>query len=247
MSTATVVVIGATSAIAEQIARLYAAQGAHLFLVARNSDKLDIIAKDLKVRGAAGVDFIVADLADFNSHKNIVEQAAVCLGDIAYLYVAHGTLSDNTACEKEPQQAIAEIKLNLNSFVSLLLHFAAHFRAQQHGTIVALSSVAGDRGRQSNYIYGTAKGGLSIFLQGLRNRLFADHVHVATVKPGFVDTPMTAAFDKGPLWVSPQKVARLIVRGVAKQRNVIYVPGFWRLIMLIILHIPEFIFKRLKL
>ena len=119
MSTPTVVVIGATSAIAEQIARLYAAQGAHLFLVARNNDKLDIIAKDLKVRGAASVDFIVADLADFNSHKKIVDQAVKCLGDISHLYVAHGTLPDNAACEKEPQQAIAEINLNLNSFISL--------------------------------------------------------------------------------------------------------------------------------
>ena len=240
-------VIGATSAIAEQISRLYAVQGAKVFLVGRNEAKLDLIAKDLQIRGAVSTDSITVDLTDLESHEYIVEQSVKHLGDISHLYIAHGTLPDNEVCEKNPQQAIAEINLNLNSVVSLLLHFTKKFQSQKHGCMVVISSVAGDRGRQSNYIYGAAKGGLSIFLQGLRNRLFADNVHVVTVKPGFVDTPMTASFDKGLLWVSPQKVASLIVRGVTKGRNIIYVPGFWRLIMLVIIHIPEFIFKRLKL
>ena len=177
----------------------------------------------------------------------IVEQAAKFLGEISHLYIAHGTLADNKACEEEPQLAVAEINLNLNSPVSLALHFAEYFKKQKYGNIVVISSVAGDRGRQSNYIYGAAKGGLSVFLQGLRNRLHAYNVHVVTVKPGFVDTPMTKAFEKGLLWVSAEKVARLIIQGVDRKRNVIYVPGFWRIIMLVIIHIPEFIFKRLKL
>lgn len=247
MTTPSIVIIGATSAIAEQISRLYAVQGAKIFLVGRNELKLDLIAKDLQIRGAVSVDILTADLADFKMHENIVEQSVKQLGDISHLYIAHGTLPDNEACEKDPLQAIVEINLNFNSVVSLLLHFAKQFQSQKHGNMIAISSVAGDRGRQSNYIYGAAKGGLSVFQQGLRNRLFADNVHVVTVKPGFVDTPMTAAFDKGLLWVSPQKVANLIVRGVDKKRNIIYVPGFWRLIMLVIIHIPEFIFKRLKL
>ena len=247
MSIPSVVIVGATSAIAEHIARLYAEQGAKLFLVGRNKSKLDMIVNDLQVRGAASVESAATDLADFKGHGQIVEQAVKCLEDISHCYIAHGTLPDNEACERNPSQAVAEINLNLNTVVSLLLHFSGHFRTQQHGSMVVISSVAGDRGRQSNYIYGTAKGGLSIFLQGLRNRLFRDNVHVVTVKPGFVDTPMTTSFDKGLLWVSPQKVARIIVRSVAKKRDVVYVPGFWRFIMLVIIHIPGFIFKRLKL
>ncbi len=245
--TPAVVIIGATSAIAEQISRLYAEQGAKLFLVGRNEKKLEIISDDLKVRGAACVATIAMDLTDTRLHAKLVEQAVSFLGDITHLYVAHGTLADNEACENNPQLAMTEITLNLNSPVSLLLHFAGRFRTQQYGTIAVISSVAGDRGRQSNYIYGAAKGGLSVFLQGLRNRLYVDNIHVATVKPGFVDTPMTTDFKKGMMWVSAKKAAKLTVYGVDKKRNVIYVPGFWRFIMLIILHIPEFIFKRLKL
>ena len=247
MTASSIVIVGATSAIAEQIARLYASQGAKLFLIGRNALKLDLMAKDLRIRGAISVETLTADLVDFKMHEYIVEQSVNQLGEISRLYVAHGTLPDNKACENNPLQAIAEINLNLNSVVSLLLHFAKHFKSQKNGSMVVISSVAGDRGRQSNYIYGASKGGLSVFLQGLRNRLFADNVHIVTVKPGFVDTPMTASFDKGLLWVSPQKVARLIVKGVNKRRNTVYVPGFWRIIMLVIIHIPEFIFKRMKL
>jgi short-subunit dehydrogenase len=242
-----IVIIGASSAIAEQIARLYATQQASFFLVARNQEKLTNIANDLKIRGAADVSFMTADLGDFSLHPEIVKKAIDSLGNITHLYIAHGTLPDTKACEENPEQAVKEINLNQTSTISLILYFTQRFVEQKSGTIAVLSSVAGDRGRQSNYIYGAAKGGLSVFLQGLRNRLFNDNVKVVTVKPGFVDTPMTANFKKGLLWVSPEKVARSIVKGVDRQRDSIYVPGFWRIIMLVIIHIPEFIFKRLKL
>jgi hypothetical protein len=124
---------------------------------------------------------------------------------------------------------------------------ANYFENKKSGTIVVIGSVAGDRGRQSNYIYGTAKSMLSTFLQGLRNRLHPHGVQVITVKPGFVDTPMTASFKKGALWASADSIAAGIEKAIAKKSDVVYLPGFWRFIMLIICHIPEGIFKKLKL
>jgi decaprenylphospho-beta-D-erythro-pentofuranosid-2-ulose 2-reductase len=124
---------------------------------------------------------------------------------------------------------------------------AKQLEQQGHGCIAVISSVAGDRGRQSNYVYGTAKGALSIFLQGLRNRLGKTGVQVLTIKPGFVDSPMTKDFDKGLLWVKPAMIAQGILRAIEKKKEVVYLPFFWRYIMLIIKMIPEKIFKRLTL
>ena len=143
--------------------------------------------------------------------------------------------------------ATKEFDTNFISVVSLLTQLANHFSAKKSGTIAVISSVAGDRGRQSNYIYGAAKGALSVLLQGLRNRLYSDNVHVLTIKPGFVDTPMTSEIKKNFLFVKPEYVAAAIKSAVEKKKDVIYVPWFWRYIMLIIKLIPEFIFKRLSL
>jgi len=129
----------------------------------------------------------------------------------------------------------------------LLTLLANRFEAQRHGTLAVIGSVAGDRGRQSNYVYGTAKGALAIFLQGLRNRLHPAGVRVLTVKPGFVDTPMTASFKKGPLWAAPEAVAAAIVAAVERGRDVIYTPWFWWGIMTLIKLVPERVFKKLKL
>ena len=139
------------------------------------------------------------------------------------------------------------MQTNALSVISLLTLLANHFEQQRHGCIAVISSVAGDRGRQSNYVYGTAKGALSIFLQGLRNRLHKSGVQVLTVKPGFVDTPMTASLPKGPLWATPEKVAEDIDKAIENKRNVLYTPSFWFLIMAIIKSVPESIFKRLSL
>jgi NAD(P)-dependent dehydrogenase (short-subunit alcohol dehydrogenase family) len=136
---------------------------------------------------------------------------------------------------------------DLVSPASLLTAAAARLEASGGGTLVALSSVAGDRGRQSNYPYGAAKGGLSVFLQGLRNRLARRGVHVLTVKLGFVDTPMTEALPKNPLYAQPDVVARNVLRAVARRRDLVYVPAFWRWIMLVIRAIPERLFKRMSL
>ena len=139
------------------------------------------------------------------------------------------------------------ININFTSVAGFITILANYFEKMGEGTIAVISSVAGDRGRQSNYIYGAAKGGVTKFLQGLRNRLSQKNIQVLTIKPGLVDTPMTAHLPKNPLYVKPDFVAKSIIRAIEKKKDVIYVPEYWRLIMWVIIHIPEFIFKRLKL
>ncbi|MES9944043.1 MAG: SDR family oxidoreductase [Candidatus Thiodiazotropha sp.] len=242
-----VLIIGATSAIAEATARLFAEAGDALFLVARNQDKLDIIADDLKLRGAATVSTEILDVLEYSRHKAVVHAAVETLDGLDLALIAHGTLPDQSACEQSFELSHKEFEVNALSTISLLTHLANHFESEGSGTIAVISSVAGDRGRQSNYLYGSAKGALSIYLQGLRNRLYKSGVNVLTVKPGFVDTPMTAAFDKGFLWASPATVADKLNKAINSQKDVVYIPWFWRYIMAIIKSIPEFVFKRLSL
>lgn len=242
------IIVGVTSAIAESVARIWASKGYKLFLVARNEQRLDDIAKDLRIRGAAQVDTFVMDVNAFERHQDCFDAASQSMGRIDGILVAHGTLPDQKACETSFNVARTEIETNGLSVISLCTIAANLFEQQRQGDIAVISSVAGDRGRQSNYVYGAAKGMVSIFLQGLRNRLTPAGVHVTTIKPGFVDTPMTAAFDKGgPLWASADQVAAGIVQAIDKKRNVAYLPWFWWIIMNIIRHIPEFIFKKMKM
>ncbi len=242
-----VLIIGATSAIAGATARLYAHRGARLFLAGRDAERLAILADDLRVLGAEAVEIFACDLADFDTHDDLIRTAHEWLGHIDVTLIAHGILGDQRAEEADVEQALANLRINALSPIALLLRLAPVYREQGRGTLAAISSVAGDRGRQSNFVYGAAKGALSIFLQGLRNRLHPDGVHVLTVKPGFVDTPMTRDFPKGPLWVGPEVIAHGIVRAVDRRRNTVYLPWFWRPIMWIIKAIPEPVFKRLKL
>ena len=144
-------------------------------------------------------------------------------------------------------QAGFEFAVNALSTISLLTYLANYFEENGQGTIAVISSVAGDRGRQSNYIYGSAKGAVTIFLQGLRNRMHKSGVHVITVKPGFVDTPMTAAFDKGFIWADPDQIAARIISAIKNKYDEVYAPWYWRVIMQVIRAIPERVFKRLNL
>ena len=244
-----VLIIGAASAIAQDVARIYAAEGGRLFLVARDAARLDSIADDLRVRGALQVDTLAVDMLDHDRHPEILEAAFDALPDLETVLVAHGVLPDQEACQQSVDQSLQSIDVNFTSVVSLLTPLANRMEERKRGTIAVISSVAGDRGRQSNYVYGSAKSGLDAFLQGLRNRLSKSDVHVCTIKPGFVATPMTAHIDgrEGPLWASPEQVAEGIVKAIDKQKNVVYLPAFWALIMLIIRNIPEFIFKKLSL
>lgn len=242
-----ILILGATSAIAQATARLFAAGGAAFCLVGRGGERLAIVAQDLVARGAAEAFCLEADLNDCQGHQELIQQADARLGGLDLALIAHGTLGDQAAGQDDFAMALTELQTNFISPASLLTHLANLLEPRGRGALVAISSVAGDRGRQSNYIYGAAKGGLSIFLQGLRNRLAPSGVRVLTIMPGFVDTPMTAAFAKGPLWVGPEVIAACIHRGLAKGREVVYAPWFWRYIMLVIRAIPERFFKRLKL
>ena len=242
-----ILIIGATSAIAEATARRWAARGAALFLVGRKAERLEQIAADLRVRGAASVACQAQDACARDAHETMLCAAEQAMGGLDVALIAHGSLPDQKACEASVELTLEEIDTNALSVIALLTRLATRFEAQGHGSLAVISSVAGDRGRQSNYVYGAAKGMLTLFLQGLRNRLAKKGVHVLTVKPGFVDTPMTASFKKGALWASPDAIAQGIVSAIDKKRDVVYLPGFWWLIMTLIRHIPERIFKKLSL
>ena len=242
-----VLIIGATSAIAEATARCYAARGARIFLVARGTARLKDIAEDLRIRGAVAVDHATLDVNDLSAHAGILEQAWLKLGGIDVALIAHGTLPDQSACESSVETALAEFATNGTSTIALLTALAPGMEAQGRGVLAVISSVAGDRGRQSNYLYGAAKAAVSTFASGLRQRLAKAGVSVVTIKPGFVDTPMTRDFRKGALWAKPDAVARGIVRAADRGSSVVYLPWFWSPIMLVIKCIPEFIFKRIKL
>lgn len=242
-----ILIIGASSAIAEATARRWAARGAALFLVGRKAERLEQIAADLRVRGAASVACQAQDACARDAHETMLCAAEQAMGGLDVALIAHGSLPDQKACEASVELTLQEIDTNALSVIALLTRLAMRFEAQGHGSLAVISSVAGDRGRQSNYVYGAAKGMLTLFLQGLRNRLAKKGVHVLTVKPGFVDTPMTASFKKGALWASPDAIAQGIVSAIDKKRDVVYLPGFWWLIMTLIRHIPERIFKKLSL
>ena len=242
-----ILILGATSAIAKHTTRLFAADEHQLYLVARNEDKLKSMQQDMRVRGATDVHYASLDLSDDSQHEAMIKQATEKMGSIDTVLVAYGTLGDQKFCEKNYANTLKELQINSLSVISLLTILANQFEEQKSGTIAVISSPAGDRGRQSNYVYGTAKGALTIFMQGLRNRLAKSKVHVLTIKPGFVDTPMTKDFKKGLLWVSPEVISKGIYTAIRRKREVVYLPFFWRYIMLIIKSIPEIIFKRLSL
>jgi short-subunit dehydrogenase len=244
---ANILIIGASSAIAEAVARKHAQRNDSLFLVARSSDRLDLMSADLKVRGASQVETACLDVNDITAHEAVIDRAFELTGRVDVVLIAHGTLPEQEQCEASVERTLQEINTNAFSTVALLTDIANRMAGQGIGTIAVITSVAGDRGRQSNYVYGAAKGMVSVFLQGLRNRLSGQGVNVLDIKPGFVDTPMTAAFDKGPLWATPEQVASGIVSAVDKRKAVVYLPWFWFFIMQAIKSIPEFIFKKLSL
>jgi len=240
-------IIGATSAIAHATAKCFAKDGAELFLVGRTPEKLMAIADDLKVRGAKQVETFVLDVSEFDRHQEMIEHAITTLNGLDMLLIAHGTLGDQRKCELSVAETLREFTNNCTSVISLLTIAANHFEQQKRGCIAVISSVAGDRGRQSNYVYGSAKAGVSTFLQGLRNRLAKSGVAVLTVKPGFVDTPMTASVKKGPLFASSQKVGQGIYQAMQQGRDIVYLPWFWQPIMFVIKSIPEAIFKKMSM
>lgn len=240
-----ILIVGATSAIAEATARIYAARGAHFFLLGRDPAKLQAIADDLRVRGAKSATCRNLDVADLDAHAMALDAAWEQLEGVDLALIAHGSLPNQSACETSTELALREFAVNGTATIALSAAIAQ--RLQAPATLAVISSVAGDRGRASNYLYGSAKAAVSAFLSGLRQRLNGRGVNVLTIKPGFVDTPMTREFRKGILWAKPDGIARGIVRAVERRKSVVYLPFFWRPIMTIIRIIPEFVFRRIKL
>ncbi|MGH2481918.1 MAG: SDR family oxidoreductase [Ktedonobacteraceae bacterium] len=242
-----ILILGATSMLAHETAKNFLKEGAELVLVARSPEKLTTIANDLSVRGAKQVATIQADLDDLARHQEVLDAALKAFAGLDMVLVAYGTLGDQQRCEQEVDAALQEFTTNCTSVISLLTLLANYFEQQQSGCIAVISSVAGDRGRQSNYIYGAAKGAVTVFLQGLRNRLAKKGVTVITIKPGMVATPMTAHMRKGLLFADPKVVGRGIATAMLKHKDVVYLPGYWRYIMWIIKSIPESIFKKMNI
>lgn len=242
------VIFGATSAIAQGVARHGAAQGDAFFLVGRDKARLDAVAADLRVRGAKSAHVATADLADLTQHAKLVAEADRALGGFDAVLVAHGSLTDQERAQHDGAYFAHETTVNYVSAAHLLERCAEFLAERKSGVLAAISSVAGDRGRKRNYAYGAAKAALTAHLSGLRNRLAKQGVAVVTIEPGFVDTPMTSGFKKGgPLWATPETVGAAIHRAMERRRDVVYVPWFWRGIMLVITSIPERVFKKLDL
>jgi decaprenylphospho-beta-D-erythro-pentofuranosid-2-ulose 2-reductase len=239
-----ILIIGATSAIAEATARIWAERGDELFLVARNQERLNVLTQDLKVRGSSAVNSYCMNANNFEEHLPMLDKAFGMFEQIDVVLIAHGTLSNQKECEQSVELTMQEIKTNALSAIALLTHLASRFESQATGTIAVISSVAGDRGRASNYVYGSAKAMVTTFTSGLRQRLYKSGISVVTIKPGFVDTPMTADFQKGLLWAKPVTVAAKIVQAIDKRKDEVYAPMFWWLVMVVIKTIPNLIFKR---
>lgn len=241
-----VLILGATSAIARATAAAFAIRGYSLYLASRDQDELARIAADLRLRYNVAVRYGPFDAEATDTHEVFFNSVVAAIPELSGVVLAFGYLGDQQAA-RDFKIGARVIASNFTGAASILSHCADYFEPLQRGFIIGISSVAGDRGRQSNYVYGAAKGALSLFLQGLRNRLYPSGVRVITVKPGFVDTAMTYGLPGLFLVASPQAVGERIARTPDKSADVVYLPWFWRYIMLIIKHIPEPIFKRLKL
>jgi decaprenylphospho-beta-D-erythro-pentofuranosid-2-ulose 2-reductase len=242
-----VLILGATSAIAEAAARIWAAQRARLLLIGRGASKLEAIAADLKVRGASEVIPIALDCAAADpavEMKRFVE----ILGAPDVVLLAYGVLGNQRQLESDPAAMADLLRTNFNSAASWCLEVATVLERRRAGALVVIGSVAGDRGRQSNYIYGASKAGLAVLVEGIAHRLAPSGARAVLVKPGFVDTPMTAAIrPKGLLWAKPEAIGAKIVKVADRGGPVVYAPAFWRAIMSVIRNVPSGIFHKTKL
>lgn len=247
-----ILIAGATSAIAEAIARRFVAQSAggaalRFLLAGRNEARLEAVAADLRVRGAAEVLCFGIDFQDLDRHQALLDQARSAWGGVDLILVAWGSLPDQAAAERDPELARRAWGENATASLAFLGRVAALLDEQGHGQLAVISSVAGDRGRRGNYLYGAAKAAVSTYLQGLRARLHPKGIAVTDLRPGPVDTPMTAHLRKGPLFCSAERAGRLAHTAILRRRDIAYIPGYWRLIMTVIRLLPEGLFKRLNL
>jgi short-subunit dehydrogenase len=241
-----ILVVGATSAIAQAFARQAAAAGDRLHLVGRSATRLQAVADDLQVRGAAQVSFSTADFAVPHDVEPWLAAADEALGGFDAVLLAHGVLTDQSAAERDASLLRQDFEVNFLSAAAVLHGAARRLEERGTGVLVVISSVAGDRGRRSNYVYGSAKAALTTFAEGLRHRLHGAGVRVVVVKPGFVDTPMTAHVPKNPLFASAGAVGTRIYGTLARD-GVVYVPWFWSWIMRLVRWLPDALFLRTRL
>jgi short-subunit dehydrogenase len=242
-----IVVLGATSGIAEACIRLWANRGDSLYLVGRNADRLAVVAADARTRGASHVGSAVANLDDTNAHPEVLAHAINSLGGLDVAFLALGVLGDQLDAEKNFGTADQILHTNFVAPVSLLTWLANYTAQRRAGTLAVLSSVAGERGRKSNYVYGSSKAGLTAFVDGLRNRIDREGVKVMTIKPGPVKTTMTEGMKGSGKFADVEAVAASLVKAIDKGTDVVYVPGIWRVIMAVIRVIPESVFKKMNL
>ncbi len=245
MSKPPVLILGARSDMGLAIAHAFAAEGHPVQLAARGPERLEEARADIALRHGVEVTLHGFDALDLASHEAFLDSLPALPGVAVSAVGLMGLQEDN---ERDLSRAAEVMRSNFEGPASILAALANRFEARGSGTLVGISSVAGDRGRATNYVYGAAKAGFTAFLSGLRNRLAKKGVHVVTVLPGFVNTAMTEGLDlPGPLTAEPQEVGAAVLKAVQKQKNVIYVRPVWRLIMAIIRNIPEPVFKKLKL
>ena len=243
-----VIFFGATSELAQWVLRIHAERSDSVTLIARDEQKLAAVAQDASLRGANVSESIVTDLADIEGSADLAKRLCQERDGNLIWYFFQGQLPDQQIAQADREITQKALDINFNAIASSLHYIAEHIEQQGVGTVVVITSVAGLRGRQSNYIYGTGKGALNIYLQGLRNRLHPIGGKVVTVMPGFIKTAMTDGMSRdGFLWATPERVAKDVFKAADKGQNICYTPWFWRYIMLIIRLVPEEIFKRLKL
>jgi short-subunit dehydrogenase len=240
---ARVLIIGATSAIAGEVAKLYAARGDQLFLIGRSQAKIDALIADL---GSAVTGYATVDLVDYQAHPALITQATVALQGLDIALICHGVLGDQLQTEASFGDARPVLEVNFMSVVSLLIPIANALESRGSGHIAVITSVAADRGRPKNFTYGAAKAGVNTYLEGLRSRLYRSGVHVHILRAGPVDTPMTANHEKTKLFSTAPVVAAGIVRAIDAGQFSTYLPWFWWFIMTIVVALPEPIFQRLK-
>jgi short-subunit dehydrogenase len=241
----TVLILGASSDMAMAIARKFAKHGYDIQLAARNTSQLTHFQSDISIRYGRNCSLHAFDAVQFESHQQFFDALEV-KPDISI--TVFGYLGENEKARIDWHEAAAIIHTNYTGAVSILNIISAYYAQQRNGVIVGISSVAGERGRQSNYMYGSAKAGFTAYLSGLRNRMVRENVHVVTVLPGFANTRMTENMKLPPLLTAePAEIGEAVYHSVINKKNTIYVKWMWRWIMLIIKLIPEAIFKKMKL
>ncbi len=243
----TILVVGASSAIAKCVIRELCSKDVSFIFAGRDISTLNDMAKDSVLRGAVGASAVHFDASDSASVSKLIPTILSRVQQIDICLVAHGILPDQTKCNEDSDYLQTQYQVNFLSVIGICNDVAGHFENNQQGCLAVISSVAGDFGKQSNYAYGSAKAALNIYLQGLRSRLYRNNVRVLTIKPGFVDTPMTQDFKKGFMWAEPQAIAKQIVKTLSRGNGEYYLPGYWRIVMFVFKHIPEQIRAKLSL